>query len=73
MHTGEAIREHDDFHGSNVNLAARIAQQAAAEQILVSATLQALVASTGEFTFVAEEPAQLKGFPGTHQLFTMPW
>jgi eukaryotic-like serine/threonine-protein kinase len=73
MHTGEAIREHDDFHGSNVNLAARIAQQAVAEQILVSATLHGLVASTGEFAFVAEEPTQLKGFPGTHQLFTVPW
>jgi class 3 adenylate cyclase len=73
MHTGEAIRERKDFHGSNVNFAARVAQHAAADQILVSSTLRDILASTGEFEFQAQEPAELKGFPGSHQVYTVPW
>ena len=48
LHTGEAIKEGEDFFGKSVILAARIASQAHGEQILVSSLLKALVESSGE-------------------------
>ena len=40
LHTGEAIRERDDFFGRNVILAARIAAQARGGEVLVSVAAQ---------------------------------
>ncbi|KKK82898.1 hypothetical protein LCGC14_2798790, partial [marine sediment metagenome] len=42
LHTGEAIKEADDFFGKNVILAARIAGQAQGGEILVSSLLKEL-------------------------------
>lgn len=46
-HTGEAIKEGQDFFGKSVILAARIASQAEGEQVLVSSLLKALVDGSG--------------------------
>ena len=51
LHTGEAIREGEDFFAKSVVLAARIASQALGGEILVSSLLKALIESTGEFQF----------------------
>ena len=48
VHTGEVLRDHDDFFGHHVNLAARIADAAGAGEILVSALTVDLVAGGGD-------------------------
>ena len=42
LHTGEAIKEGDDFFGKHVNLAARVAGQAVGGEVPVSALLKGL-------------------------------
>ena len=42
LHTGEAVKEGDDFFGTHVALAARIAAAARGGQILVSSLLKEL-------------------------------
>ena len=69
LHTGEAIKEGEDFFGKSVILAGRIASQAQGEQILVSSLLKALVESSGEFEFGDGRDVELKGMAGAHQVF----
>ena len=69
LHTGEAIKESEDFFGKSVILAARIASQAQGEQVLVSSLLKALVESSREFQFRDGREMELKGLAGTHQVF----
>jgi class 3 adenylate cyclase len=73
LHTGEVLRERDDFFGKNVVLAARIAGKATGNEILVSGLLRELVASAQEFEFGAERELELKGLPGTHRVFSVQW
>ena len=61
LHTGEAIREHNDFYGRNVALAARITEQAAAGEILASAVVKQLTDSAGDIAFGPEREVELKG------------
>ena len=51
LHTGEALKEADDFFGKNVILAARIAGQAQGGEILVSSLLKELTESAAGVTF----------------------
>jgi class 3 adenylate cyclase len=51
LHTGEMIKEGDDFFGKHVNLAARIAAQADGGEILVSSLLHELTSSGGDIEF----------------------
>ncbi len=69
LHTGEAIKEGEDFFGKTVILAARIACEASGGQILVSSLLKALVESSGEFAFGDGQEMELKGLAGVHQVF----
>ncbi len=73
LHTGEAIKEGDDFFGKSVILAARIASKAQGEQILVSSLLKALVESSGEFEFGEAEEVKLKGLAGAHHVHQVRW
>jgi class 3 adenylate cyclase len=73
LHTGEAIKEGDDFFGKHVNLAARVAGQAAGGEILVSSLLKELTESAGEFTFGEGRTVELKGLKGKHQVFEVQW
>ena len=49
LHSGEAVQDGNDFLGGAVILAARIAQQAAGGEILVSSVLKDLCDLSGEF------------------------
>ncbi|MCH8217806.1 MAG: hypothetical protein IH892_13665 [Planctomycetes bacterium] len=69
LHTGEAIKEGEDFFGKSVILAARIACEASGGQILVSSLVKALVESSGEFHFSESREMEMKGLLGTHQVF----
>ncbi|HEY0633310.1 MAG TPA: protein kinase [Thermoleophilaceae bacterium] len=73
LHTGEAIRERDDFFGRNVVLAARIAAQALGGEILVSAPLKELAAAGGDLTFGDPRELGLKGLAGTHTVHPVEW
>ena len=73
LHTGEAIRDADDFLGSTVNLASRIAAAARGEEILVSALLRELCAPTGEFTFDSGREMELKGLSQPHRVYSVIW
>ena len=73
LHTGEAIKEGDDFFGKHVNLAARVAGQAQGGEILVSSLLKELTESAGEFAFGDERKVELKGLAGKHSVFQVAW
>jgi class 3 adenylate cyclase len=73
MHTGEAIREQDDFFGRNVILAARIAAQADGGEILVSSLLKELAESSGDIAFGEAREVALKGLTGTYRLHAVDW
>lgn len=73
VHTGEPVREADDFYGKAVILAARIAGEARGSEILVSSLVRELTESTGEFTFEASTDAELKGLAGMHHLSAVRW
>ena len=73
LHTGEAIRDADDFLGSTVNLASRIATAARGGEILVSALLRELCASSGEFAFDDGQELELKGLSQPHRVFSVGW
>lgn len=73
LHTGEPIRDADDFYGKAVNLAARIAAEARGSEILVSSLVRELTESAGEFTFEGPTDAELKGLSGMYRLSTVRW
>ena len=73
LHTGEAIKEGEDFFGKHVNLAARIAGQAQGGEILVSSLLQELIESAGEFTFGEPRQVELKGLSGIQTVVPVTW
>ena len=73
LHTGEVMKEAEDFFGANVALAARVAGAAQGGQILVSALLKELVESSGEFDFGPGWEAELKGISGTRRLHAVLW
>jgi class 3 adenylate cyclase len=73
LHTGEPIREADDFYGNAVNLAARIAAEARGGEILVSALVRQQTEPSGEFTFGDPTDVELKGLSGMHRLSSVRW
>ena len=73
LHTGEAIRERDDFFGRNVILAARIAAQASGGEILVSSLLKQLTESSGDVHFGEPREVSLKGLSGSHLVHAVEW
>jgi class 3 adenylate cyclase len=70
LHTGEAVREEDDFYGKNVVLAARIAAQAGPGEILTSTVVKELVESGGDISFGDGREVELKGL-GPYRLHTV--
>jgi class 3 adenylate cyclase len=73
LHTGEPIREGDKFFGKTVILAARIAAQAKAGEILVSSLLQQLLEAGRGFAFGPPRELALKGLAGMHRVFAVDW
>jgi len=73
LHTGEAIKEADDFFGRNVTMAARIAGHARGGEILASSLVRALAESSGEVRFGSERAVSLKGLTGTHHVVEVEW
>ena len=73
LHTGEVIKEGDDFFGKHVILAARIAGQASGGEVLVSSLLRELTASGGDIEFGELKSVELKGLTGVQEMFPVSW
>jgi class 3 adenylate cyclase len=73
LHTGEAVKEANDFFGTHVNLAARIGGAAAGGEILVSGLLKELAATAGKFRFDAGEEVELKGLQAAQRVHRVEW
>ncbi len=73
LHTGEVIREGDDFFGRHVALAARVAAQARGGEVLVSSLLRELTEGAPDLRFDNGREAELKGLAGTHRVFSLEW
>lgn len=68
LHAGECLRRGDDISGMAVNLTARIADKAEADQVLTSGTVRDLVVGSGT-SFDLAGVHQLKGVPGDWLLY----
>jgi class 3 adenylate cyclase len=73
LHTGEMIREEDDFFGKAVVLAARIAAEARGGEILVSRLVRELTEGVSLFSFTDPTDVELKGLSGMHSLWAVRW
>jgi class 3 adenylate cyclase len=73
LHTGEVVKEAEDFFGTNVALAARIASAAQGGQILVSGLLKDLLESSGDVEFGEPREVELKGISGRRRVHEIEW
>ena len=72
LNAGEPIAEAEDLFGTVVNLAARIAAQAAGGEILVAGVVRELAAGKG-FLFADRGDVALRGFEDPVRLFEVRW
>lgn len=73
IHVGEVVREGDDYLGSAVIIASRLADAAKADEILVSSVGRELVTGTREFTFDAAREVTLKGIAEARLAYPVDW
>jgi class 3 adenylate cyclase len=69
LHTGEPIRDVDDFIGTEVNKAARIASKAKAGDILISSVVKELISAVPDIRYDDGQEEDLRGLAGTHRLY----
>ena len=72
LNAGEPIAEAEDLFGTVVNLAARIADQAAGGEILVAGVVRELAAGKG-FLFADRGETALRGFEDPVRLYEVRW
>lgn len=68
LHTGECVISQDELEGIAVHIAARVAQEAAAGEVLVSQTVRDLVAGSG-IEFERRGEHHLRGVPDSWRLY----
>jgi class 3 adenylate cyclase len=73
LHTGEALREGDDFYGRSVTLAARLGDNAEGGEILTSSIVRELVGSSGDVAFEDAGELELKGLRGSERAYRVVW
>ncbi len=73
INVGETIKEGEDFFGTAVVLAARVMDQAAGEQILVSDLFRKLAGSSSGLQFVDHGLKPLKGFTEEERVHEVVW
>jgi class 3 adenylate cyclase len=73
VHTGDAMDEGDDYLGHTVIVASRLADGAAAGEILVSSLSEQLVQGSGEFAFDGHRETALKGMARAQPSATLSW
>jgi class 3 adenylate cyclase len=73
IHTGEAILEDGDVHGTAVVAAFRINAKAGGEEVLVSEMVRGVLGGANEFAFIERGRFSLKGFRERWRLYQVPW
>jgi class 3 adenylate cyclase len=73
LHTGEIVDVDGDVFGQNVVVAARLAGQADAGEIVVSALTRDLTVSGGDLTFGPAAEVELKGLSQPWRVHRVPW
>lgn len=73
VHVGEVLNEADDYLGSAVNYAARVAASARGGGIVVSSLVHELLASTGEYAFAEPRAASFKGIENQQTVYPLLW
>lgn len=71
LHTGEPVRQADDFYGRDVAYAARIGSAACGGEILVSSLVKSLVEPSGSILFEGPRQLELKGFDGPQAVYAV--
>ncbi|HEX5040322.1 MAG TPA: adenylate/guanylate cyclase domain-containing protein [Candidatus Limnocylindria bacterium] len=72
IHTGDALRDANQFFGTTVHCAARVASHAVGGEILVSSTVHDLVnGSTTAIVLLDGRDVELKGIAGRHRLYAL--
>jgi adenylate cyclase len=72
IHTGDAIQEAEQFFGTTVHYAARVAGHAIGGEVLVSSLVRELVeGSTSSVAFLEGRDVELKGLEGQHRLYAL--
>ncbi|MGP4058753.1 adenylate/guanylate cyclase domain-containing protein [Mycobacterium sp. 4D054] len=71
IHTGKSVRRGDDLFGRNVAMAARVAAQAEGGEVLVSSAVRDAVTDCDDIVVDGQRDAQLKGFSGSHSLYSV--
>ena len=72
LHTGEPVKENNDFYGTQVTQAARNGNEANGGEILVSALLKELTEAGGDIEFSEPREVELKGL-GTQRVCAISW
>lgn len=73
IHTGDVIQTDDDFFGTVVNKAARIAATAAPGEVCLSDATQLMAGGQDDLTFGGPRMVTLKGLPGDHTVYSLTW
>ena len=73
INTGDVVQAGDDFFGTVVNKAARIAGIAGAGEIRISDATRIMVGGASEFQFSDPANVALKGLEGDHQIYRLDW
>lgn len=73
IHAGEVVREEDDYLGSAVIIASRLADVAGPDEILVSSVARELATGTREFSFEPARDVTLKGIAETRSAYPVAW
>jgi adenylate cyclase len=73
IHTGDVVQSGDDFFGTVVNKAARVAAVASPDEIRVSDATRIMVGGAHEFAFGDPATVPLKGLEGEHLIYRLDW
>mgnify|MGYP001812460784 CR=1 FL=1 len=73
LNTGDIVEAGDDFLGTVVNKAARIASVADPGEIRVSDATKAMVGNSREYAFGSPVNVTLKGLDGEHCIYRLDW
>jgi class 3 adenylate cyclase len=73
IHAGDVIREENNVYGGAVNIASRVAGEAAAGETLVSGTVRDLARTSAGVTFEDRGERELKGVSEPVRLFAVRW
>jgi class 3 adenylate cyclase len=73
IHAGDVIRERDNVYGGAVNIAARVATEAAAGETLVSQTVRDLARTSAGVSFEDRGERELKGVSEPVRVYGVRW